>query len=55
MGPEHPERICSHSGKGQCKSVFCALLSWIACAMDAEPEGAPRMNSYLLRALYTGY
>ena len=37
------------------KSAESHDFSWLACAMDAEPEGAPRMNSYLIRALYTGY
>ena len=36
------------------KSAESLDFSWLACAMDAEPEGAPRMNSYLIRALYTG-
>ena len=37
------------------KSAESLDFSCLACAIDAESEGAARMNSYLLRALCTGY
>lgn len=47
-------RSTGRDGPG-CISAETLDFNCLTYAMDAESEGAPRMNSYLLRALCTGY